>query len=225
MSARNRAGSKSDPDELYETPTWATRLIIDRLWPDETTRPVRWLEPCAGRGAIVREILQSSMEATATCVEILPQAEQSLRDLDEEHGGLAIEIGNFFETAVAQPPRNPFSGEIEPPGFQVVLMNPPFSSSLLFVQQCLPLAERVVALLRLNWLGGVARHTFLREYCPDVYVLPQRPSFRPDGGTDATEYAWMVWRGDRKRSSGIVEVLPLVSDAERGIRRGKKPKS
>jgi hypothetical protein len=80
----------------------------------------------------------------------------------------------------------------------VVITNPPYNRADAFVERAL--AERaphpwttVAMLLRLNWLGGMKRAAFHRRHTADVYVLPRRPSFT-GGGTDATEYAWLVWR-------------------------------
>jgi hypothetical protein len=60
-------------------------------------------------------------------------------------------------------------------------------------------------LLRLNWLGGQARAAWHRANPCDVYVLPRRPSFTGKG-TDATEYAWMVWGTGRGGRWSVLEV-------------------
>jgi hypothetical protein len=68
-------------------------------------------------------------------------------------------------------------------------------------------------LLPLNWLGGDARGKWLRAvpmYCPDLYVLPNRPSFTADGATDSLNYAWMVWDpgNDRRPTWTVLDSTP-----------------
>jgi hypothetical protein len=72
-------------------------------------------------------------------------------------------------------------------------------------------------LLRLNFLGGAKRTAFLRARPPDIYVLPNRPSFTGHG-TDACEYAWFVWPSNRQRHQGHVQVLAETRAQDR-VRR------
>ena len=58
----------------------------------------------------------------------------------------------------------------------------------------------------MNFLGSQKRAAFMRAFPPDVYGLPRRPSFT-GGGTDATEYAWLVWTPERNRPSGSLRIL------------------
>ncbi len=98
--------------------------------------------------------------------------------------------------------------------FAVAITNPPYSLAMEFVEHALPIADYVVMLLRLNFLGSEKRGVFMRREAPDVYVLPNRPSFT-GGGTDATEYCWMVWTPERGRRAGKIEVL---DDTSRSVR-------
>lgn len=72
-----------------------------------------------------------------------------------------------------------------------------------------------VAMTRINFLAGGGRRSFFARSMPDVYVLPNRPSFTEDGRTDATEYCWLVWPPERHRSSGNVRVLAETPVRER----------
>jgi hypothetical protein len=57
------------------------------------------------------------------------------------------------------------------------------------------MADQVVYVLRLAFLESQKRQSFFRRVgVPDVFVLPERPSWRDDGGTDSCAYAWMRWR-------------------------------
>ena len=102
--------------------------------------------------------------------------------------------------------------------FDVVITNPPFSDAEAFLRRSLELADHVVLLLRLNFLASAKRAELMRERAPDVYVLPNRPSF--DGkGTDSIEYAWFHWPA-RRRRSGRIQVLPCTPASERrGVRK------
>lgn len=69
-------------------------------------------------------------------------------------------------------------------------------------------------LLRLNFLGTEGRSAFMREHAPDVYVLPNRPSFTGTK-TDSIEYVWFVWPGARRRRSGKMQVLDVTAASVR----------
>jgi hypothetical protein len=70
-------------------------------------------------------------------------------------------------------------------------------------------------LLRLNFLGSSVRAQFMRSHTPDVYVLPNRPSFTGNG-TDSIEYTWFVWRhGNAGRAEGKLTLLSETPLAER----------
>jgi hypothetical protein len=92
--------------------------------------------------------------------------------------------------------------------FDVAIGNPPFSKAAEFVRACRIQARTTVMLLPLNFLATEERCEFNRTYAPDVYVLPQRPSFT-GRGTAATDYAWFVW-SQKPRSQGIIRTLALT---------------
>ncbi len=125
--------------------------------------PRRILEPAAGGGAIVRVLRRAFSTA------VIDQGD--------------ISTGQDFLT-------HPYAGP-----YDLIITNPPYSLALEFVKRALPLhASRgaVVMLLRMNWLGSQERAPWMRLHTPSMYVTPRRPSFI-NGGSDATEYAWMIW--------------------------------
>ena len=87
------------------------------------------------------------------------------------------------------------------------VFNPPFSLALQFVLASMERADQVLMLQRLNWFGTKQRSVWLARHCPDVYVLPDRPSFTSDGGTDSAEYAWFHWPAAEERRTGTIAVL------------------
>lgn len=125
----------------------------------------------------------------------------------EALGVRKIGIGDFFVNGPPDPGAT----------YDVIITNPPFSLAMEFILRSLATYSRfVVMLLRLNYLGSAKRHSFLRQCAPDIYVLPDRPSFKGTGETDSIEYAWFVWdKTNLERSSGSYELLNLTPKDER----------
>ena len=167
------------PDDFYATPAWCTRAILPHLGrPDYFDRVV---DPCCGDGAILDVIAEQ-----------WPDHRQSLRgvEIDARRADIA---GKKHRVACADA-----LGETQwDRAVELVVTNPPFSLAMEFVQRALEEVApggTVAMLLRLPWLASQKRAPWLRENTPSVYVLPTRPSFTGKG-TDATDYAWMVWDG------------------------------
>jgi hypothetical protein len=185
MSATNRGGKRS-PADFYATPAIATQQILVRL----DLPGGRWLEPGAGNiiaavNAMRRDVRWTAVEIDERHVENLAAAEMTI-------------VADFLT----------YSFNCTP--FTVALMNPPFRLALEFVQRCLRICEWVVCLERLDFLGTQKRGAWMRQHMPDVYILPNRPSFT-GGPTDSNEYAWLVWpAGRHDRLVGQVEVLPVM---------------
>lgn len=198
MSAPRRA------DDFYETPKFCVDRLLDRLWLPSG----HWLEPSAGSGAIIRAVnahlhyqpLHGRPRVTWEAVELNDFYEEALDPLC----GTALTIGaNFLDP-----------GFFPDNAFATVIGNPPYSLAEAFVRACLPLSPHVVMLLRLNFLESKSRASFFAAEMPDVYVLPNRPSFTGKG-TDRTGYGWFHWGPDRGRKSGRVEVLAEMPISER----------
>ena len=107
------------------------------------------------------------------------------------------------------------------PKFDVSIGNPPFRRAAEFIDWSLKYARITVMLLRLNYLGSDKRAEFMRTFAPDVFSLPNRPSFRPSKRglftTDSIEYGWFLWpdEPERNRSEGRLKVLKTTSKEER----------
>lgn len=193
MTATNRGGERA-ADDFYRTPAWCVWRLLEVVAPAEGL----WLEPCAGDGAIVRAVESYPGERlpahTWAVIEKRPEEAAGLAALV---GAEAVECpGDFLASVEAVAKLRP----------RALIMNPPYSQAMDFVQAAIEVAPFVAALLRLNWLASAERCDFLRATCPDVYVIPNRPSFTADGGSDASEYAWLVW--DRVGGgSGSIQVL------------------
>lgn len=147
------------------------------------------MDPCAGDGAIIRAAA-CRQDVTWWGVEVREECAPALAPLLGER----LMIQDFFTVT-------------SPLLFDVILTNPPYSCAQEFIAASMECARQVVMLLRLNYLSSVRRSAFMRTYPPDVYILPNRPSFSPDGGTDSIEYAWFVWPGRTRRTHGSVRIL------------------
>lgn len=187
MSATNRTDGQRDPDGLdfYETPAWAVRRVLERV-----EIPVgRWLDPCAGTGAI-RRAADPCFDSEWLMYEIEPGRATECR----------IHASDFF---LANVPR----------WNTCAIFNPPFPMAEAFVRSCLQLADHVLCLQRVNW--AAKRGPLLSSHPADVYMLPDRPAFGLNKhgkvGTDATEYAWFHWHKD---AFGLFRVLDRTPRAE-----------
>lgn len=213
MSSTNR-GAERRTDDAYETPPWAVHRLLDTGIFD-TEWDATWYEPACGSGAIIRAVngwmaRRAGVEPGVVvrpglwyAQDIRPAAVTAVADVVD-----VAEEGDFLTSPM----------EFEP---EVIITNPPYSLAEEFVQQSLKLCRGHVAmLLRLAWLSSEARAPFMRAQAPDVYVLPNRPSFT-GGTTDSADYAWFVWPHTpyRKRERGIVQVLASTPREKRASRR------
>lgn len=194
MSSAGRGAIRRE-DDAYYTPAWCVRRLLEAL-------PLpggRWLEPSAGGGAIIRAVNDVRQDVKWTAIEINESCGPELAKI------AAIPMtGDFLALAP-----NMSAGK-----FDVAILNPPFVHAREFVDACRRLAKVTVVLERLNWLECEDRNEWLRTWPPDVYVLPQRPSFT-GGGTDSTAYAWFAWRSETKYSPAHLRILPCTSADER----------
>jgi hypothetical protein len=198
VSSTARGGKRNESD-YYPTPAWC----VDRFHEKTQLPPGDWVEPCAGHGDIISAFRNLRGDINWTANEIRTDTRDKLEPMADE-----VHIGDFLSW---QPPKR----------YKVSASNPPFSLAMPVILKSLEIADWVVMLLRLNYVGSDVRNEFFQTMMPDVYVLPERPSF--DGkGTDSIEYAWFVWgpEGMRRRDKGYMQVLngtPLE------IRKAQKP--
>lgn len=193
MSSTGRVADREEHD-TYPTPRWCVRRLLEVL----VDLPMgAWGEPCVGDGAIVRAV-----EEHFTGTKPPWFARQDIRNTSA-----ADHVGDFLTDA------NPAFADCS-----VIITNPPFSLAREFIHQARAEAPRamLVFLLRLNFLGSADRHGWLSRDMPDIYQLPNRPSF-VNGKTDSVEYGWFVW-GPEPKVEGRIRLLGLTSIEER--RRG-----
>lgn len=203
MSATGRSSAAGTgvirhPDDFYSTPPWATRALLRALSPISLVRETV-LDPCCGDGAILDVIGQQWSWMMLAGYEINEQRAEIARSKHSVTRRDALSAMPWTTSA---------SGPL-----RWIITNPPYGLALQFAQRAIAEISNdgatgtVAMLMRLNWLASQKRAEWMHANTPSVYVLPKRPSFT-NKGTDATDYAWMVWRhGDIPRVH-ILEVEP-----------------
>lgn len=189
MSATNRGSSREEHD-FYETPEWCVRRFLEKR--NKSLDSALMLEPCAGDGAIIK-----AFNGFYNIPDDYSRNIWHANDINPIHmDELAVFAGISCEDALDL---TYISSSI--------LTNPPYKLAFPLAQHFVPQCEEVAFLLRLNWLASKSRNEWLKENPPDVYVLPDRPSF--DGvGTDATDYGWFVWNGESEGRIVMLDVTP-----------------
>lgn len=207
MSSTNRGGKRS-PADFYPTPPYCVVRLLEALHqygppglnyilPGGT-----WLEPCAGDGAIIRAVARMRDDVDFHAHELREECEPELVKID------AVSKVSFGDFLLRLP------DNAKPMPYAVAITNPPFSIAMDVLTHCMLFSPIVIMLLRLNYLESEDRCEFMRKHCPDLYVLPNRPSFAGNGSTDSITYAWFVWRDSLSlersmtpRRVGAVQVL------------------
>lgn len=208
MSSTKRGGKRSVADN-YPTPAWCVHRVLEAAM----LPAGNWLELGVGQGDIVRASQTIRPEVKWTGIDL--RATPFIR----KQQSLPTPLGDFHVGDVLKP--GGAWAELSQRRFDVTIANPPFRYATEFLDQALRVSDHVVFLLRLNFIGTEGRSDFMRTYAPDVYVLPNRPSFRSSkkrkNSTDSIEYAWFVWGPPelRKRSEGVVRVLPPTPKDQR----------
>jgi hypothetical protein len=172
-------------NDAYLTPP-ALALAICRRLHMLGVRPTRVLEPGAGLRAFMDAAEATWPEAAVTGWDLAPQRP-----------------GVFCGDFLALPRTDAYS---------LVLGNPPYLLAEEFVHAGLRHAAPggfVAFLLRLSFLGGQRRASTIYAARNLRYLAPiaPRPSFTPDGKTDAAEYALFVWRRDHVGNAELLAPL------------------
>jgi hypothetical protein len=200
VSATGRGPRRGGPDDCYPTPAW----VVDRLLEAWAPRPGTLLEPAAGDGALIAAVNAKLGDRDWLAVECRATAAQACRAAGANPvvaDFLTWEPGDLTDQVSA------------------VITNPPFSRAEEFIRhadEICPTAD-LVFLVRLGFLASSGRLALWQDVgMPDVYVLPNRPSFTGDGATDASDYAWIVVPAtDIDRHVGTFRVLAETPAAVR----------
>lgn len=208
MSSTKKNSGKRIANDYYPTPSWCVDRLLDYL-PMPKGYPMapsgKWLEPGAGDGNIIKAVnARMSPAPTWTAVELQQSFKSDLEGLAED-----VRIENYLES------------NIEPREHNVIITNPPFSLALEFIKKSIELRpEYVCMLLRLNFMGSSERSSYLRRFAPDVYVIPNRPSFNGKGN-DSIEYAWFVWERQKGYGGYGTGMIRILGDTPKHLRKKK----
>lgn len=178
----DRGPLKERGHDLYETPPEATRALIRTGCLDEY-RVI--YEPCAGRGAISRELKAGGWRVLSNDLIAYEGA-----DADINSGQ------DFFQVRAVD-----YLGYV-----QAIVTNPPFKQADDFVRKGLSLGVPVIVLLRLMALEGAKRSDIL-QHLHHVYIGIERlPKFQRESWkgkrlkTETAPFAWFCF-SPRKRES------------------------
>ena len=158
------------------------------------------MEPCGASGNIIRAAKPFIPRMNWHAVEKREECGEQLR---KEHANLVI--GDFLDKDWWPVQK-----------IDTIITNPPYSDAEDFIRKSVKIANHTFMLLRLNFLSSSKRVDLFNRFMPDVYVLPNRPSFTGEG-TDSTDYGWFHWTKGRIVPEGKIQVL---SDTPASERRG-----
>jgi hypothetical protein len=187
-----RQGTERHPlrerrSDLYETPACAIRALLSVI---ELPR-ILW-DPCAGRGAISRELELASHDVIKNDLVAYPDSDP----------GIKTPIDFLLETRAAA---------------KVIVCNPPYGLADQFIAHGLDLGCQVVALLRLAALEGAKRSRLVDRHLRRLWVGIERlPMLHREGWagprlkTSALPFAWFDFRPD-PRPTGQCISLERVS--------------
>jgi hypothetical protein len=170
-------------DDLYETPACAVHALL-RVEPS-LRAPVHVWEPCAGRGAIARELVSAGHSV----------AQMDLVPHDGADPGILTPVDFLMERRA-------------PPGVEMIVTNPPYKLANDFIRHGLTLAPRVIVLLRLMALEGAGRSDLIDTHLARVWAGIERlPTMHREGwegkkiAAGGVPFAWFVFdaapRGER----------------------------
>ena len=202
------------PHDNYPTPAWAVDAILDaistdappmrnpslRLRLDCSSPLLSIVEPTAGEGAIIKQILNHPHIPTRdiTAVEIRPEARNDLRALLPYTRVVTKDVTKIRYQSSYR--------------FDLAIVNPPFKNAMAIAEWCLKNAKVVCLLQRASWSYTAARYEFMEQHKPDILQLTNRPSFTGKG-TDSADYAWYIFHGSS--NSRTYRTKPLTIQERR----------
>lgn len=176
----DRAALSERADDLYESPQCAIRTLlrVERL-------PHSIWEPCAGRGAISRELSAAGHAVVAHDLVAYPGADFGI-----------VSRRDFLMEWKA------------PPGVGAICTNPPFKNADAFIRHGLSFGLPVIVLLRLMALEGANRADLIDNHLVRVWAGIERlPQMHREGwegkktSSSGAPFGWFVFdpvaRGDR----------------------------
>jgi hypothetical protein len=235
MSAAGRGAARIANDN-YPTPAWATRRILEAI--ELVHYPVsgpRILEPCAGEGAISRVAREAIPNAHITAVDIRNTGAQTL--VGSFDATQPLDLGQDFDLLITNPPfdvaheiiqaqRNAATLQVyllrssflegdrveayrnDMPDVYLMPERPNFIAS----EKCIgrPVTKKnPIESLACGWAEKMPISTPKMRECPRCGGRVQRST------SDASSYAWFLWRAGIRKREGRCVILPSTPLAER----------
>ena len=185
-------GQPWQDDDLFPTPPWATRALMEIVLPRLYVRSLGTIwEPFAGLAHMSEVLGEASPGVFAS--------DKNLYQLDD--GRTTAEFGivqqNFLAASIKHWPaalgRRPAR----------IISNPSFKLAAQTVRHALTLAtDGVAMLLRIQWLESLERYQLFAEYPPTLVAVFTERVAMCEGGWDpklssASGYAWFCWERNR----------------------------
>lgn len=149
----DRSAHAGRAHDLYETPPEATRALMRHA-----ILPYIVWEPCAGRGAIIRELQAGGIAVIARDIERYPGAMSCIKRQD------------FFRTT--EPPLSCYPEALG--ARPTIVTNPPFMHGDEFIRHGLALDCNVWVLMRLAYLEGDRKSDIIDGHLEQVLVGIER---------------------------------------------------
>ena len=156
----------------FPTPPWATRALLEFLFPYGGAQLLNFREPAANRGHMVRPLA--------------------------EVAGW-IEASDIYDYGAGYPVQDYLFGPL-PDWTDWTITNPPFRLAEQFIERALATSRSGVAVIvRSAFLEGIGRHERLFSKTPPTDILQftervvmHKGKLSADGST-ATAYCWVIW--------------------------------
>lgn len=241
MSAAGRGASRIANDN-YPTPSWATRRILEALRDDLSYRLAepRILEPCAGEGAIVR-VVQRFWETMpgSDPVIVATDIRAGLPGVIEADATMTLRDHRLFpfDLLITNPPfdvaHEIIQAQREAARVQVYLLRSSFLEgdrveayrddmpdiylmperpNFIASEKCIgrPVTKKnLIEILACDWAQKVSINIPKTRACPRCNGRVLRST------SDASSYAWFVWRAGIRKRTGSTIILPSTPLAER----------
>ena len=176
-------GRKKSNDEfdLYETPSWATELIINRLLEDgviDTSNAIT--ECCSGAGAISKVLENKGFKVLSSDVQ----------EQDFIYGNKGVDVYKIADKSI-----------------ETIVTNPPYNLMTKgnMLTEFLRITEdKVILLLNIYYLSSKDRYELLKNSpLKYIYIHSDRVTMFPYGeekpkSTGTKMFAWYVWEHDYK---------------------------
>lgn len=195
-----RHALKDRGDDLYETPAICVRAAL-RAGVLADVAGGLW-EPCAGRGAIARELAAAGWRVSA----------QDLVDHPGRDDGIATGIDFLMERRA-------------PEGCGTIVTNPPFKLADDFIRHGLALGCRVIVLLRAMAIEGAGRSDLIDVFLRRYWIgIDRPPAMHREGWTgnrlsnSGAPFAWFDFSPAPRAHGEAIELRRFWWDADKGRR-------